>query len=88
MSKEQTTQKNKVDYQDFAPQGLSKKERSKLYIGDIFNNAVQCPHCNEIIRSTNRYDFVRCKCRKTFVDGGSWYQRTTPEAISKTEMYE
>jgi len=34
-----------------------------------------CLECRDIIHSTHRHDFVRCKCGKSFLDGGDDYFR-------------
>lgn len=34
-----------------------------------------CAACGDVIVSKHRHDFVKCKCGKTFVDGGSDYFR-------------
>lgn len=36
---------------------------------------VRCKKCNDVIQSTYRHDFKRCKCGSIFVDGGSDYLR-------------
>lgn len=36
---------------------------------------IECAACHDRIRSYNRHDFVVCKCKETFVDGGSTYLR-------------
>lgn len=36
---------------------------------------MKCALCDDIIQSKHRHDFVWCKCRKSFVDGGSEYFR-------------
>lgn len=38
-------------------------------------NRARCALCNEIIESKNRHDFVFCRCRAIFVDGGNDYCR-------------
>lgn len=43
--------------------------------------AARCPYCNDEIYSSHRHDFVFCKCKKIFIDGGTDYIRTTPDAI-------
>lgn len=35
----------------------------------------ECILCKDIIQSKSRYDFVRCSCGKSFVDGGDKYLR-------------
>ena len=41
----------------------------------ILRNKAQCKVCEDIIESTHRHDFVRCKCGEIFVDGGIDYLR-------------
>ncbi len=41
----------------------------------ILKNKAQCALCKDIIESTHRHDFVRCKCGEIFVDGGRDYMR-------------
>ena len=41
----------------------------------ILKNKAQCKICKDIIESTHRHDFVRCKCGEIFVDGGIDYLR-------------
>lgn len=36
----------------------------------LCKNSVKCLKCNEEIQSKHRHDFVQCKCRSCFVDGG------------------
>jgi hypothetical protein len=38
-------------------------------------NRVKCLRCNDIIESTHRYDFVKCKCGDVYTDGGLSYLR-------------
>jgi hypothetical protein len=38
-------------------------------------NKCQCRHCNDIIESKHRHDFVSCKCGAIFTDGGKSYIR-------------
>lgn len=38
---------------------------------------VKCKLCGDIIESKYRHDFQECSCKKTFVDGGNVYIRTT-----------
>jgi hypothetical protein len=64
-----------TDYVDFTHIDMSPEERLKLDVGDIFLNQGKALCCGRIIRSKNRHDFVKCKCGKAFIDGGSWYTR-------------
>ena len=41
----------------------------------IIKNAIQCKLCGEIIESTDRHDYVECKCGACAVDGGHEYLR-------------
>ena len=38
-------------------------------------NKLMCKLCGDVIESKNRHDFVRCKCKSIFVDGGKDYFR-------------
>lgn len=38
-------------------------------------NAIHCPECDEVIYSSYRHDFVECKCKQCFIDGGRDYFR-------------
>ena len=41
----------------------------------IIKNAVQCKLCGDIIESTDRHQYVSCKCGACAVDGGHGYLR-------------
>jgi len=41
----------------------------------VIVNKVRCKKCNDIIKSTDRHKFKRCKCGSIFIDGGTDYQR-------------
>lgn len=41
----------------------------------IIHNRIRCKHCNDIVESKSRHDFVSCSCGKVFVDGGHDYCR-------------
>jgi hypothetical protein len=38
-------------------------------------NRIRCTKCMEIIESKFRHDFVWCKCKTVFIDGGKDYLR-------------
>lgn len=38
-------------------------------------NRAKCTHCNDIIESKHRHDYVRCSCDRIAVDGGYNYQK-------------
>ena len=41
----------------------------------IKSNKIRCKHCNDIIESKHRHDFVSCSCGAVAVDGGTTYLR-------------
>lgn len=41
----------------------------------IISNKARCKKCNTVIESKHRHDFVSCKCKAIFVDGGKDYLR-------------
>ena len=41
----------------------------------IIKNAIQCKLCGDIIESTDRHQYVTCKCGACTVDGGHDYLR-------------
>jgi len=41
----------------------------------IIRNAIQCKRCGDVIESTDRHDYVQCKCGACAVDGGHDYLR-------------
>lgn len=41
----------------------------------IKRNILKCKLCGDIIESKFTHDFVMCKCKKCFVDGGKEYVR-------------
>lgn len=43
----------------------------------IIKNSIQCKHCNDIIESIHRHDYVPCSCGKVAVDGGKDYLKRT-----------
>lgn len=59
----------------------------------IISNKIQCKHCGDIIESKEIHNFVRCKCKTCFVDGGHYHlsrsYRNSPEKdfieLSETE---
>ena len=52
----------------------------------IIKNAIQCKLCGEIIESTDRHQYVTCKCGACTVDGGRdkdcYIDLSVTEAIS------
>lgn len=46
------------------------------YMGEkLIRNAIKCNLCGDVIESTHRHDFKRCKCGTVFIDGGLDYSR-------------
>ena len=41
----------------------------------IKRNIIQCRLCGDVIESKSVHDFVCCKCKSCFVDGGKEYAR-------------
>lgn len=41
--------------------------------------AIKCLKCNDIIYSRARYDYKRCSCKRTIIDGGLHWIRTSGE---------
>lgn len=76
-----------VDYVDFTYIDQPAAERKKIDVGDIFLNQGKALCCNWIIRSKNRHHMAYCKCRSSFIDGGSWYIRTGGEVELHTVNY-
>jgi len=54
----------------------------------IIRNMAKCKLCGDVIESTFRHDFVRCKCGAIFVDGGKDYLRRGGESDNIIEMSE
>jgi len=54
----------------------------------IIRNRAKCRVCREIIESQNRHDFVQCKCRAIFVDGGKDYLRRGGDPDNIIELSE
>ena len=79
------------DYHWKHPKGITKEEREKLNIGDIYINWAVCLLCKTFIRSKNKHHYVTCKCGNVSVDWWSHYQRligNTEDYISIIENYE
>jgi hypothetical protein len=43
----------------------------------VLRNRVRCKLCGDVIESLYRHHFVKCRCGKTFTDGGLDYVRRT-----------
>jgi len=76
-----------IDYVDFTYIDQPAEERKKLDVGDIFLNQGKALCCGWIIRSKNRHHLAKCRCGKSFIDGGSWYIRTDGEVELHTVNY-
>ena len=64
-----------VDYHDFSYPAMPKEDREKFNLGPIYINGAKCLKCGWFIRSHNRHDYRKCKCKAIAVDGGSWYAK-------------
>jgi hypothetical protein len=51
----------------------------------ILINRVRCKHCNSIIESKTRHDFVTCKCGRVSVDGGKDYFKRSADSLEDFE---
>ena len=51
----------------------------------IIKNAIRCNICGDEIESTNRHDYVRCRCGACAVDGGNDYLR---RSFKEKDCYE
>ena len=54
----------------------------------IISNKVRCKHCDDVIESKHRHDFVRCKCGKVAVDGGKSYLKRAFQTIPEDDYEE
>jgi len=53
----------------------------------IIRNWAKCRKCRDVIESTYRHDFVKCKCGAIFVDGGhDYYRRGFDKAENLIEL--
>lgn len=64
-----------------------KEVRDWYNIGDIYENKGKCPKCGYIIESLNHYDYQKCSCGHSFIDGGSDYSRRNPDLIDMTVFF-
>jgi len=86
MKRIQKTKYDRTDYHTFTTKDMSEVERRKINVGDIWMNTIKCKKCGDIITSNNLHDFKYCKCKSTFVDGGSWYGRYGSENLDDVEL--
>lgn len=58
----------------------------------ILRNICKCAKCGDVIESKHRHDFVWCKCKTIFTDGGTNYVRrgfkNSPDDIINLTIYE
>ena len=47
---------------------------------------VKCLRCGQVIQSQHRHDWVQCKCKGVFVDGGDDYLRMGVEPGVEYEL--
>lgn len=41
----------------------------------LIRNRAQCSNCGDVIESKHRHDFVWCKCKAIYIDGGLAYSK-------------
>lgn len=51
-------------------------------------NKARCRKCGDIIESMFRHDFVQCKCKAIFVDGGKDYLRRGGRPVDFEDLSE
>lgn len=51
-------------------------------------NIAKCRLCGTVIESKHRHDFVTCRCKAIFVDGGNDYIRRGGDPKNFLEMTE
>lgn len=51
----------------------------------LVRNAARCVHCDNVIESTHRHDFVTCACGRVSVDGGLDYIKRSFQVFSDFE---
>lgn len=51
----------------------------------ILRNRARCRKCGDVIESTHRHDWVACKCKAIFTDGGLDYIRRGAENLEDIE---
>lgn len=78
----------KTDYLNFVTKSSTRAQREKFDIGDIYINAAICRECDDYIRSENRHDLKRCKCKAIAVDGGSWYCKRVGNPVNIIDVIE
>ena len=49
-------------------------------------NKLMCKLCGDVIESKTRHDFVRCKCKSIYVDGGKDYFRRGGDARNMIDL--
>ena len=54
----------------------------------IIKNTIRCKHCEDIIESKHRHDYVTCKCGKVTADGGKDYLRRVYPGGKPEDHYE
>ena len=53
----------------------------------IIRNAAKCNKCGDAIQSVSRHDFVECKCKAIYVDGGNEYLRSGGDRKDFISLY-
>lgn len=51
----------------------------------LIRNAVRCRHCDTVIESRHRHDYVTCPCGRVSVDGGLVYLRRAASDLDRDD---
>ena len=78
----QSSKRDRVNYKYLVNIDSPKEVRDYYNIWDIYSNIWECPKCWDIIESLNHYDYVKCSCWHSFIDGGSDYSRHNADLIN------
>ena len=59
-------------------------------MSNIIRNSARCRKCGDEIESKYVHDFVRCRCKAIYIDGGTLYRRAGGEIedFEDTSIYE
>lgn len=76
-----------TDMHDYCNVDTSPAYRELMYMGDIYDNSIECPDCHDVVRSKNLHHYISCKCGRCAVDWWSWYAKVHWQPILKTVYF-